>query len=106
MNNNNNMVSNPETKVPKNTEMNDSDYLNDILATEKSLSNNYVIVMNEASNNDLFEQIGNICMETKTSARDLFNLQFQKGWYRLEQANANKINTISQEYNQKLNELS
>ena len=106
MSNNSNMVSNPETEVPKNQEMNDCDYLNDILSTEKSLSSNYVIAMNEASNNDLFEEIGNICMETKSTARDLFNLQFKKGWYRLEKADVNKINTISQEYEQKLNELS
>jgi len=106
MSNNSNMVSNPETEVPKNQEMNDCDYLNDILSTEKSLSSNYVMTMNEASNNDLFEEIGNICMETKSAARDLFNLQFKKGWYKLEKADVNKINTISQEYEQKLNELS
>jgi len=105
MNNNNNMVNNPETEVPKTTEMNDSDYLNDILSTEKSLSSNYVIAMNEASNDDLFEAIGNICQDTKDSARDLFNLQFKKGWYKLEKADNNKISTISQEYKQKLTEL-
>lgn len=106
MNNNNNIVSNPETEVPKTQEMNDSDYLNDLLMTEKSFSGNYVIVMNEASNDDLFDEIGNICQDTKDCARDLFNLQFAKGWYRLEKAEENKINTVSQEYNQKLNELS
>lgn len=105
MSNNSNIVSNPETTIPKTPEMNDSDYLNDILSTEKGLSSNYVMVMNEASNDDLFEEIGNICQDTKDCARDLFNLQFAKGWYRLEKADTNKINTISQEYQQKSNEL-
>jgi spore coat protein CotF len=105
-NNNNNTVSNPETQIPRTTEMNDSDYLNDILATEKSLSSNYVMVMNESSNNNLFNEIGSICQETKDNARALFNLQFKKGWYRLERAEQTKIDTVSQEYNQKLNELS
>ncbi|MDD2469706.1 MAG: spore coat protein [Bacilli bacterium] len=102
---NNNMVNNPETEVPKTPEMNDSDYLNDFLATEKSLSSNYVMVMNEASNNSLFDEIGNICQETKDMARNLFNLQFKKGWYKLEKAQDSKINTVIQEYEPKSNEL-
>ncbi|MDD2203116.1 MAG: spore coat protein [Bacilli bacterium] len=106
MDNNSNMVFNPETEVPKNQDMNDCDYLNDFLSTEKMLSGNYVTAMNEASNNELFEEIGNICIETENAARDLFNVQFAKGWYKLEKADINKINTVSQEYNQKLNELS
>ncbi|HHT38303.1 MAG TPA: spore coat protein [Mollicutes bacterium] len=101
----NNTVSNPETKVPKGKDMNDSDYLNDILSTEKHYGSNYAIVMNEASNDSLYNEIGTICKETKDMARALFNLQFNKGWYRLEQADANKISTISNEYNQKYNEL-
>lgn len=104
-NNNSNMVSNPETQIPKTNEMNDSDYLNDVLATEKSLSNNYTIVMNEASHNDLHDLIGGIFAETQDLARALFNLQFKKGWYRLEAAEGSKIGTVSQEYQQKTNEL-
>jgi spore coat protein CotF len=106
MNNNQNMtVSNPETPVSKTPEMNDADFLNDLLMSEKALDNEYGIAMNEASNNNLYEEIGKICRETKDMTRDLFNLQFKKGWYRLEQADQNKINTISQEYQQKTNEL-
>lgn len=102
---NNNMVNNPEAEYPKTLEMNDYDYLNDFLSTEKNLSSNYVMAMNEASNENLFDEIGNICQETKDMARDLFNLQFKKGWYKLEKATADKINTVIQEYQQKLNEL-
>ena len=50
----NNTVSNPETKVPKGKDMNDSDYLNDILSTEKHYGSNYAIVMNEANNDSLY----------------------------------------------------
>jgi spore coat protein CotF len=85
--------------------MNDCDYLNDILATEKNMGSHYATVMNEASNDDLYQLIGNICKETKDMARDLFNLQFKKGWYKLEKTDDTKISTISQEYEQKLNEL-
>ena len=80
MNNNQNIVSNQETQVPKTPEMNDADYLNDFLMTEKAIDNNYAIAMNEASNNKLYEQIGMLCKDTKDLTRELFNLQFKKGW--------------------------
>lgn len=104
-NNQSNMVSNPETQVPKTPEMNDADYLNAFLMTEKAIDGNYGIAMNEASNNKLYEEIGKICRDTKDMTRDLFNLQFKKGWYRLEKAEQQKIDTIAQEYQQKTNEL-
>ncbi len=105
MNNNQNTVSNPETQVPKTPAMNDADYLNDFLMTEKAIDNNYAIAMNEASNNKLYEQIGTLCRDTKNLTRELFNLQFKKGWYRLEQAEQQKIDQVFQEYQKKTNEL-
>lgn len=101
----NNTVSNPEIEVPKTDEMNDCDYLNDILSTEKNMSSNYSIVVNEASNLELYNTLKQIMNESKDCARDLFDLLFKKGWYRLEKAEQQKIDTVSQEYNQKLNEL-
>jgi spore coat protein CotF len=103
---NSNTVSNPETEVPKGPEMNDSDFLNDILSTEKHYGTTYATVMNESSNDNLYNEIGTICKETKDMARSLFNLQFKKGWYRLDKAENTKISTINQEYQQKTNELS
>jgi spore coat protein CotF len=104
-NNNSNMVSNPETEVPKTSEMNDSDYLNEILSAEKNMSNNYATVMSEASNDQFYQTLSQIFKETKDSGRTLFSLLFQKGWYRLEKAEQTKIDSVSQEYQQKLNEL-
>lgn len=104
-NNNSNMICNPETKVPKTSEMNDCDYLNCVLSGTKSMGNNYATAMSEASNSQLYETINQIFNETKKCGRDLFDLQFKKGWYRLEKADATKISTINQEYEQKLNQL-
>jgi spore coat protein CotF len=101
----NNTVSNPETEVPKGPDMNDSDYLNDMLMSEKHLGGGSALAMNEASNDTLYNEIGTICRETKDMARELFNLQFQKGWYKLDKADANKITTVIDEYNQKSNEI-
>lgn len=103
--NNNNEVSNPEIQVPKTDEMNDCDYLNDILTTEKNMSNNYSVVVNEASNRELYLILMQFLSESKDICRDLFDLLFKNGWYKLEKAEQQKINTVIQEYNQKLDEL-
>jgi spore coat protein CotF len=102
---NTNMVSNPKTPVPETPQMNDRDYLNDVLECEKNLSNNLAIAMNEASHNALFQEIFQMFRECKTCVRDLFNLMFQKGWYSLEKAEAQKINQKYTELSQKLNQL-
>ncbi|MDD4036414.1 MAG: spore coat protein [Bacilli bacterium] len=95
---NNNMVQNPKTEVPSIPDLNDRDILNDILTTEKNMSNNYSIVLNEASNDFLYNELFKIYQETQSAQRELFNLLFRKGWYALERADANKINSKYQEY--------
>ncbi|NLL44755.1 MAG: spore coat protein [Mollicutes bacterium] len=102
---NNNIISNPKTPVPETKEMNDCDYLNDVLECEKNLSNNLAIAMNEASHDALYQEIFQIFSDCKTSVRELFNLMFQKGWYSLEKAEAQKINQKYNEISQKLNQL-
>lgn len=102
---NNNMVNNPEQPITKNKEMNDSDYLNDMLATEKSLVNNYSIALNEASNDVFYNEIINLCKDTHTCQRNLYNLLFKKGWYKLEKAEQQKIKMELQEHESKINEL-
>ncbi|MDD2435002.1 MAG: spore coat protein [Bacilli bacterium] len=100
-----NKVENPKTEVPATTEMNDRDYLNDVLECEKNLSNNLSTAINEASNQALFQDIFDMFTESKQAARQLFNLTFQKGWYCLEKAEVTKINQKANELQQKLNEL-
>lgn len=102
---NNNTVANQEQTTPKNKEMNDIDYLNDMLATEKRLITNYAIASIEASNDFLYEEINNIYHETHNLQRQLFNLLFKKGWYKLEKADQHKINLVLNEQETKTNEL-
>lgn len=102
---NNNMVNNPEQPIPKTNQMNDSDYLNDMLSTEKSLVSNYAIVLNEASNDFFYQEIVNLCKDTHACQRKLFNLLFKKGWYKLEKAEAQKIKMQLQEHQAKVKEL-
>jgi spore coat protein CotF len=104
-NKNNQTVKNKEQPVTKSTEMNDCDYLNDLLSTEKSLASHYVIALNEASNDDLYNELIKVYKDTQDCQRDLFNLLFKKGWYKIEEAEEQKIMTERDEFENKLKEL-
>lgn len=95
-----------KTEVPENTNMNDRDFLNDILESEKNISNNLSIALNEASCEDLFSTFYDIYDECQEAQRLLFDLVFKKGWYTLEKATDQKIDEKYNELSQKLNQLS
>lgn len=92
-----NKVSNTETQVPQSPQMNERDFVNDILSTEKYLTSSYSTTLNELSHQSLYQDILSISNETQNAQRDLFNLMFKNGWYKLEAAEAQKID---QSYNQ------
>lgn len=100
----NEKVQNPKTEVPNTKEMNDKDYLNAVLETEKNMSINMCIALNEASNETLYQELYKMFEDIKKSQRDLFELAFQKGWYSLEKETPNKItekyNMLKQEVQQ------
>lgn len=97
----NEKIQNPKTEVPATKEMNDKDYLNAMLETEKNMSVNMCIALNEASNEELYSELYDMFEEIKESQRDLYELAFQKGWYSLEKELENKVmqkyNMLSQE---------
>lgn len=101
----NNKICNPETQINKTLEMNDCDYLNNILEMEKNMSNNLSISLNEASNNYLFNILYDMFDEIKETARQAFDLMFKNGWYTLEKENEQKISEKQQQLNEKINEL-
>ena len=98
----NNKVQNPKIELDSSIEMNDENYLNDILETEKNMSVNFTYALNEASNETLFNEIYEMFKQIKESQRNLFELSFRKGFYTLEKAETNKIN---EEYNTLLNKF-
>lgn len=87
----NNKVQNKKVEVETTEKMNNRDLLNDILETEKNMSVNFTIALNEASNEELNNKLFNMFNDIKTSQRSLFELAFKKGWYCLEKAEENKI---------------
>ena len=98
----NNKVQNPKIELDSSKEMNDENYLNDILETEKNMSVNFTYALNEASNETLFNEIYEMFKQIKEAQRNLFELSFRKGFYTLEKAETNKIN---EEYNTLLNKF-
>lgn len=101
----NNTISNPKTEVEKTTNMNDENYLNCLLETEKNMSNNLSIALNEASNETLYQELKKMFDEVQNMQRQLYELSFSMGWYKLEKAEANKINQKHNELSNKLDEL-
>ena len=78
-----NTIKNPSTPFEKGTEFNDRDRLNDMLATEKWLTDGFNVFVRETSHQDLYNDVLHILNETHRACRDVYNLMFEKGWYSL-----------------------
>ena len=74
-------IKNEKVEVENSIELNDQDFLNDILETEKNMSNNLSIALNEMSNKVLFKEIFDIFKDSKDLAREAYCIAFQNGWY-------------------------
>jgi spore coat protein CotF len=85
----------PQVKGPQ---MNDRDFLNDGLATCKYLTDSLNVAVREASHEQLYTDMLQILMETHQSARNLYNLMFQKGWYKLEAEQQQKLQQTYQQF--------
>jgi spore coat protein CotF len=85
----------PQVKGP---EINDRDIINDMLAMEKYMAAGYNTAVNEASNQQLFDIQLQLLNEVHRAQRDLFNLMHQKGWYKLEAAEQNKVTQKAKQF--------
>ncbi|WP_318505512.1 spore coat protein [Bacillus sp. T3] len=102
MQNQQNQIANPQTgQLPqvKGPEMNDRDFVNDGLSTCKYLTDSLNSAVREASHIQLHADFMQILTETHQSARDLFNLMFKEGWYKLEAAEQQKVDQAYQQFN-------
>ncbi|MCT2535938.1 spore coat protein [Aquibacillus koreensis] len=98
MNQQSQKIKNPETQVPKTPQMNDRDFVNDMLTTEKYMTDAYSTALNEASNQAIYQDVASIFRETQDCQRNLYNLMFKNGWYSLEAADQNKIQQAHQQF--------
>lgn len=100
-----NVIANPSTNPPKGPEMNDRDRLNDALSTEKYLLESINTACWEASHSQLNQDLLTILNETHQCHRQLFDLMFQKGWYKLEAANQQQLDQTYQQFSTYLSQL-
>jgi spore coat protein CotF len=97
-----NQIANAQTgQLPKvkSPEMNDRDLLNDGLSTCKYLTDSLNIAVREASHEQLYNDMLQILNETHDSCRNLFNLMFKNGWYKLEAEDQQKLDKAYQQFN-------
>ncbi|MBM7605848.1 spore coat protein CotF [Metabacillus crassostreae] len=108
MNNDQNQqkISNAETQVQQGPIMNDRDFVNDLLSTEKYMTASYSTALNEASHQALYQDILTIFNETQQSQRDLYNLMFKNGWYSLEAADNQKLQQAYQKHSNEIQQQS
>jgi spore coat protein CotF len=98
---NQNEIANPQSgQLPqvKGPEMNDRDFLNDGLSTCKYLTDSLNVAVREASHDQLHNDFVQILTETHQSTRELYNMMFQKGWYKLEAEEQPKIQQAQQQF--------
>ncbi|MBM4763273.1 spore coat protein [Bacillus sp. B15-48] len=98
---NSNQIANPSTgQLPKvkGPEMNDRDFVNDGLSTCKYLTDSLNIAVREASHEQLYHDLLQMLQETHDSCREMYNLMFRKGWYKLEAENQQKIDQAYQQF--------
>ncbi|WP_026584718.1 spore coat protein [Bacillus sp. J33] len=98
MNQNQNTIQNTETQVSQTPQMNDRDFANDLLTMEKHMTNAYSVAMNEASHQNLYQDMLTVFNETQNQQRELYNLMFKKGWYKVEAADQQKLQQSYQQF--------
>ena len=85
----------PRVKGPA---FNDRDMLNDLLAMQKYLTDNYNIFVREASHEKLHQVVMGVFQETYQMAREAYNLMFKKGWYTLTSAARQSVEQTNQQF--------
>jgi spore coat protein CotF len=98
MNQNQQKIKNPETQVPKTPQMNERDFINDLLTTEKYMTTSYSMSLHEASHQGLYNDLLGIFNETQQCQRNLYDLMFRKGWYAFEPADQQKLQQTYQQF--------
>ena len=102
---NNNKISNQKKEVPTGNKLNDKDYLSKLLSSLKEMEKNYVVVLTEASNENLYGKYKNIFDDIANLQRDVYELMFRFGWYQMEKAETQKVNEKLQMLSQEVNDL-
>ena len=105
-NSNENIICNEKTEVLSSKNINDNDILVALNESLKNMCVNMTITLNEVSNDNLYKKLFSIYKETKDMQRDVFELLFAKGWYKIEKVDTNKVKQKYTELDGKMKEIS
>lgn len=83
----------------------EEDILNEIMLSEKNISNSYSVAINEMSNKILYKKVMDIFEDTKDIARDIFNYMYSMEWYTLTSEEETKIEDSYNKYKSKYDEF-
>ena len=103
---NNNQISNTKTEVPKGTSLNNKDYMNSLLSCLKEMVKNYAVALTEVSNENLYNEYKSMFDDYSNLQREVYELMFKKGWYVIEKAEQQKLDSKYQTLNQEFTDLS
>lgn len=94
-------ISNTMIEVEEGIELNDKDYISDMLTTLKAIVKDYTVALTEVSNETLFSKYKKMYDDLLQLQRETFETMFRCGFYKLEEIDATKITekcqTLSQE---------
>lgn len=94
-------IQNPQSGLmqqAKGPQFNDRDIVNDELSSLKHLTDSYNVFAKEASHRTLHNDVMSILVETHAQTRDMYNLMFRKGWYKLEPEQPQKLQQTHQQF--------
>lgn len=80
------------------TNLTDKEILTDMLMSLKQLNNMYNLLLQEASNENIFEATDSLNLEVLDCCREIFNLMNSKGWYKVEVDDAKKVSQARQQF--------
>ena len=74
----------------------------DLMLTEKKMSTNYNLFASECVNEQLRDTYVDLLTKGHKTQTELFKAAQQKGWYQVEQAQAQKVSQAKQKYSNQI----
>lgn len=84
-------ISNTMIEVEEGIELNDKDYISNLLTTLKAIVKDYTVALTEASNEELFSKYKEMYDKLLNLQRETFEVMFRCGFYKLEEVTPTKV---------------
>ena len=101
----NSNINNKKKNVPTGINLNDKDYLTNLLTLLKDMEKNLTVALTECSNEKLYKELKTMFDEYSAIQREAYELMFKNGWYQLECAPKAKVSNLLSNLNSELNDL-